>query len=202
MLLTRSPGEALLHRRTASKRLVTDGRLLGEIEQLQETLQLAKQAERFNSRGLSDESPRIERQLIELAEKAAESTILFVVKGLPAEEFDNLTRKHPPSVLQLERFREVVKAKPWADMDEWNPETLGLDLLAACLVEPKWSSDELETFWRSLTRGSQNELYDLAIKAQLSGVDFPFSNAAIATTNGGGEQSTSAVSGDSPSPNT
>lgn len=188
-----------MHRRQASRRIVTDGRLLGEIEQLQDTLKQAKQAERFNSRGLADESPRLEQQLVELARQAAESSVLFVVEGLPAEEFDNLTRKHPPSSQQLERFREEVKAKPWVEMPEWDPQALSLDLLAACLVEPKWSSDELEKFWRSLTRGSQNELYNLALSVQVAGVDLPFSNAATATTNGGGEPSTSAASGDFPS---
>jgi hypothetical protein len=186
-----------LPRRTASRRFVLDGALLGEIDQLRDTLRLAKQAEKYASAGLADESPRLEQQLNELATKAAEEALLVVVEALPGEVFDDIARQHPPTAQQLDRWREQAKAFPFAEMPEWDDKTMAPALLEACLVEPKWS----ERWWREQSKGTQNQLWNLAIGVQVQGADLPFYNAATGTTNGGGVPSTIAVNGDSPSPN-
>lgn len=181
-----------MSRRQASKRIVTDGRLLGEIDQLRHTLRLAKDAERYNSQGLADESPRIEQELHELAAKAAESALLVTVEALPAEEFDDIARRHPPTPAQLDKWREQAKVFPLAEMPEWDDRGMAPDLLKACLVEPKWS----DKWWGELSRGIQNQLWNLAISVQVAGADLPFYNAGIDTTSGTGERLTSAANGE------
>lgn len=179
-------------RRQASKRIVTDGRLLGEIDQLRHTLRLAKDAERYNSRGLADESPRIEQELHDLASKAAESALSVTVEALPAEEFDDIARRHPPTAAQLDKWREQAKVFPLAEMPEWDDKGMAPALLAACLREPAWS----DRWWGELSRGIQNQLWNLAISVQVAGADLPFYNAATDTTSGGGDQLTSAANGE------
>lgn len=171
--------------------------MLGEIDQLRRTLRMAKSTETYNTAGLADESPRLERQLVELAEQAAADALTVTVQALPADEFDDIARRHPPSADQLERWREQAKVFPMAEMPEWNDRTMAPALLAACLVEPSWS----EEWWQDLSRGTQNQLWNLALSVQVAGADLPFSNAAIGTTRDGGGQLTIAANGAFPSPN-
>lgn len=183
--------------KTASKHLVLDGDVLAEIEQTRETLKLARLSEQLNSQGLADETPRLERRLLELSEKAAKEAVRFTVKALTGEEFDDLCRRHPLSSEQLERFREHAKVVPWAELPEFNPPTMGPDLLVACLIEPKWNEAKIRKFWKGLSKGEQNQLWNLALGVQVQGADVPFFDAAIATTNGGGDRSTTPANGES-----
>lgn len=185
-------------RRTASKRLVQDGALLSEIEETRHLLQLARRAEARNPQGLASEVPRLERQLSELAERAATEAALFVVEAIPADDFDEIVRRHPPTAQDLERWREQAKANPFAPMPEWNDRSMGPDLLEACLVEPKWSRSELDEWWREASVGERNQIWNLAVGVQTQGADVPFFDAATATTDGGGEPSSSPASGESP----
>jgi hypothetical protein len=185
-------------RRTASKRLVQDGALLSEIEETRHLLQMARRAEARNPQGLASEVPRLERQLSELAERAAAEAALFVVEAIPADDFDEITRKHPPSSQDLERWREQAKVNPFAPMPEWNDRTMGPDLLEACLKSPEWSRAEIDEWWREASVGERNQIFNMAVGVQTQGVDVPFSDAATATTNGGGEPSSSSVSEASP----
>jgi hypothetical protein len=181
--------------RTASRQLILDGDLLAEIDQVRDTLKLAKLSEQLNPQGLDAEAPRLKRRLLELSEKAASEAVRFTVRALPGEEFDDLCRRHPLSPEQLERFREHAKVVPWAAMDEYNPVSMGPDLLVACLVEPDWPEEEIREFWKALSKGEQNQLWNLALGVQVQGADVPFFDAATATTIGGGDRSTMPVNG-------
>lgn len=187
-------------RRTASKRLVQDGALLSEIEETRHLLQLARRSEVHNPQGLASEVPRLERKLSELAERAAAEAALFVVTAIPADDFDEVKRQHPPTSQDLERWREQARVNPFAPMPEWNYRTMGPDLLEACLVEPDWSRTEVEEWWREASEGERNQIFNLAVGVQTEGADVPFYEAATATTGAGGAPSTSPVNGGSPSP--
>ena len=190
-----------MHRRTASKRIVTDGRVLGEIDQLAETLKLAKLSDAIDPKGLTSKVPVLERQILELAEQAAAESTLFTVAALPAAEFDEIKRQHPPTGEMLERYQIQSKTVPWVEMPEMDPATMGPDLLVACLVEPDWDEPRIREYWAQLSKGQQTQLWNLAVGVQVEGSDLPFYAAATGTTGGGGEPSTTSVNGGSPSPN-
>lgn len=176
-------------RRTASLRLLQDGGLLTEIDETRHTLNLAKRAERISPAGLDSEVPRLERKLNELAEKAASEAVLFVVQALPADDYDDIARQHPPTEKQLERWREQAKVNPFAPMPEVNDSTMGPDLLTACLVEPAWSEERVREWWKNASRGERNQLWNLAFGVQTEGADIPFFTAATDSTIDGGEPS-------------
>jgi hypothetical protein len=186
--------------RSASEALVFDGELLGQIEQTQRTLRAAQAAERVNPGGLDAAAPRIQRDLDELLQRAADEAEIYMVIALPGEKFDDIKRQHPPSEEQMASYREQVKTVPWTVPPEMNPATMGADLLVACLVEPKMSEDEIRDMWRQLSKGEQNQLWNLALGVQVEGASLPLSRAATATTGAGGEPSTTPPSGESPSP--
>lgn len=185
--------------RTASAHLVLDGALLAELDSVRRTLELAILSEKINPQGLAAEAPRLQRQLLELSERAAGEATRFTVRALPGEEFDDLARKHPPSAEQLEAWRQHAKVVPWVEMEEYNPVSMGPDLLVACLIEPQWDEGQIRDFWKGLSKGEQNQLWNLALRAQLKDADLPFFDAATAMTTGGGGLSTMPVNGASPS---
>ena len=142
--------------------------------------------------------PVLERQLVELAQRAAEGATTVVVEGLPGEEFDEIARRHPPTAEQLEKYRTEAKALGYARMPEYNDRTMAPELLAACMTQPDWD----EEWYRELSRGQQDQLWHLALSVQVGGADLPFFDAASAMTYGGGERSSMPASEVSPSPNT
>lgn len=184
--------------RTASQAFVLDGGLLGKIDQLQRTLGLAERAEKISPGGLDSPVPKLQRELDELIQRASEEAVVFTVTALPGLAFDEIKRNHPPTKEQLERYREQAKTSPWVEMPEFDPATMGPELLVACLTEPKIPESELLELWAALSKGEQNQLWNLALGVQVEGANLPFSKAAIGMTAGGGEQSTTPAREESP----
>lgn len=180
-----------MHNRVDSRPIVTDGRILGEIDQLRNALRLAQSAEKYDPQGLADQSPRLERQLWELAERAANEATLITLEALPAEVFDAIARLYPPRPDQLERWRLQAEVFPMAELPEWDDVGMAPALLEACMTEPVWDP----TWWAGLSRGVQKQLWSRAINVQMRGADLPFYNAATATTGDGGEPSTMHANG-------
>jgi hypothetical protein len=181
--------------RTAILPLVLDGELLGRIDQVREMLRLAQMAERVSPQGLDGEAPRLERELNELIRQAAEEATTFKVKALPGADFDVIKLQHPPSSEQMDQFREVVKVSPWATLPEMDPTSMGPDLLVACLIEPELDEAGIRDLWSQLSKGEQNQLWNLALSVQVDGANLPLSRAATGTTDGGGELSTMSANG-------
>lgn len=184
--------------RTASQALVLDGELLGQIDQLRATLRSAQVAERISPAGLDSMVPKLERQIDELIQQAGDEAVVFTVKAIPGVEFDAIKREHPPTEEQMTTYRELAKSTPWAVMPEMDPSSMGADLLAACLVEPDMSEADIRSMWNELSKGEQNQLWNLALGVQVDGASIPLSRAATGTTDNGGELSTTAPNGGSP----
>lgn len=184
-------------RRTAKWRWYSDGELISEIEETRRLLQLAQRAEQFNPKGLTSEVPRLERRLNELTERAASEAVLFVVQALPGDDYEDIKRRHPPTDVDLERWREQAKVNPFALMPEFHWQTMAPELLAACLVEPEWSEEKVRQWWKEASAGDRRMLWNVAIGVQVDSVDVPFSDAAIDTTGDGGEPSSTAPSEES-----
>ena len=183
--------------RTASQAFVLDGGLLGKIDQLKRTVGLAERAERISPGGLDSPLPKLQRELDELIQRASEEAVVFTVKALPGAEFDDIKREHGPNAEQLERYREQVKGSPWVDMPEFDPASMGPDLLVACLTEPEMTEAEIRELWSALSKGEQNQLWNLALGVQVEGANLPLSKAAIGMTDDGGEQSITSASEES-----
>jgi hypothetical protein len=185
--------------RTASAALVLDGELLGEIDQLTQTLRTARMAEKVNPSGLNGQVPKLEAELNALTLRASEEAVVFTVKALPGDAFDEIKRNHQPSPEMMEAYREQSKVTPFISMPEMDPTSMGPDLLAACLVAPEMSEAEVRELWSELSKGEQNQLWNLALGVQVEGASLPLSRAAIGTTGNGGEPSTTPASEESPS---
>lgn len=146
-------------------------------------------AEKVSPSGLNGQVPKLEAEIAELTLRASEEAVVFTVKALPGETFDEIKREHPPSAEQMDAYREQVKSMPWATAPEMNPATMGPDLLAACLVAPEMTEEEIREFWAESSKGEQNQLWNLALGVQVEGSSLPLSRAATGLIEGGGEPS-------------
>lgn len=68
----------------------------------------------------------------------------FKFRGIGRAAYEALVDRHPPTAEQ----RSQAKSKG-LDGQAWNPDTLPQALVAACLVEPKLSADEVDQLWAS-----------------------------------------------------
>lgn len=188
-------------RRTATTRLA-DPDLLGEIDRVRETLKMAKLAEQISPKGLDTDVPRLESELLDLSRKAADTAQSFLVQALPGEEFDELKRRHQPSPEQLAAYKAQAAVFPWAEMPEFDPDSMGVELFVACLIDPDWPDEQIRSYWADLSKGQQTQLWNAALSVNVGGSNIPFYGAATGTTDGGGGSSTTSANEESPSPNT
>ena len=185
--------------RTTSRSFVFDGALLGELERVGGMRDRLRRTEKSLPQGLGSEADKLEREYLELVEKAADSAVVFTAQAVDSDWIDDLKRKHPPNDEQLERYQREVKNNPlFARVPSINPDTAGPELLSKAIVSPGMSVDQAKRLWQT-NKGQRNELWNLAWSVQEEGSELPFSYAGTATTDGGGDQSNTPASGESPS---
>lgn len=72
----------------------------------------------------------------------AEAVVTFTFKSLPPHEYDALVNEHQPTPEQ----RRTAKAS--GDRATFNGDTFPQALVAACLIEPTLSLDEVQGLWK------------------------------------------------------
>lgn len=101
----------------------------------------------------------------QLQAAALENSTKFVFRSIGRVPYDDLVNAHPPTDEQ----QEIARKEGGADVDlSWNAETFPPALLAASIVEPKMTPEEIQEIWDSPDWGG-NELLDLfntALSAQ------------------------------------
>lgn len=126
-------------------RIIFDDTVRGELEEARAELVRAKNR---NDRGL-ESGPE---QRFEKAEAAAEgAAVSFVFEAIPRPKLAELVAACPPTSAQLERWKEedrnnplVVIPAPEFDIDTFPPR-----LIAASLVEPETTEDEVVEMWET-----------------------------------------------------
>ena len=92
----------------------------------------------------------------------------FSFAALSAHDLDKLQAKHAPTASQ--------KLQGMA----WNGDTFPPALVAACLVDPEVSLEEMNEIWVSgeWSTGELSTLFDTASRLCMEGMDIPFSGNA------------------------
>lgn len=92
----------------------------------------------------------------------------FELQALSAHELDKLQAKHQPTASQ--------KLQGMA----WNGDTFPPALVAACLVDPEVSAEEMTEIWTSgeWSTGELSTLFNAASNLCMEGMDVPFSGSA------------------------
>lgn len=80
-----------------------------------------------------------EAEMEELRPKMEEATVTFTFRSLGRTAFEELLDEHPPTKQQNEKARRKGE-----DPMQFNPDTFPQALVAACIVEPDLSYDEVK----------------------------------------------------------
>jgi hypothetical protein len=153
--------------KTARVRLCLDGHLLDEHAVLSEQLE---QAQRYDeTTNDPDTAPGIAQEIVALEARIAEEEVEFVFRGLGRGRWRTLLADHPPSEEQV--------AQGAVDFD---PDVFPFEAMAASLVEPTMTADELSELNDEVLDEIQfNTIWGTCLRANLgNGVNRPESVAA------------------------
>lgn len=177
--------EEILKRRsppTVSIRLPLDQKLMDSFKHLErEAGKTQVAAERTNDREVHLRAQELNRQLESMREQIEDSRATFVFQGIGRLEYNELLEQHPP--------RPEDKEGGF----EFNPETFGPAIIAACAVEPELTLEQVEHIWRDWTDAECVKLFNAAYESNKVVRDVPFTVAGIATTRPSGPNSDSAT---------
>lgn len=126
---------------------------------------------------LDSKAPAIAAQIAELEAELERYAVTFKVRALPRRQWTDMLAKHPPTPAQLKQH----------DRLDFNPETFPGAVLAACLVSPKMTPEQVKVLENGdengnggLTDAQFNMLFNAAVSINQSGLTAPKSAAAAA----------------------
>lgn len=107
------------------------------------------------------------KERLKKAEKAAEEdAIEFVFKSIGRKAYDDLVAAHPPTD---KNRKEIEKQGGDPDQMAWNPDTFPAALIAASIVKPDLTGEQVQEMWESDDWGIELEtLLTVALSAQQS----------------------------------
>lgn len=164
-----------------------DASLAEQIARVQKQWKAAWEEEKASGGGLADTSPQLAQELIELRKQWRDAATEFTFEALPGAKYDELATQHPPTEEQLAEYREVLKAFPFADAPEVNPDTLGPVLIARCLVaidgeSVEWSDEDGQALWDEVHDGARADLVEAAWAVNGGRSELPTSGIGTGTT--------------------
>lgn len=95
-----------------------------------------------SNRSVSSELKTLNKERDLLEKELEENTVVFKIKALNPEAFDEILNDNPPTSKQIKEAHQNNRTV------EWNPETVPPVLVAACLVEPELSEDDVKEIWK------------------------------------------------------
>lgn len=186
-------------------RVNLDATLAEEIARTHQRWKAAVEEEKAGGGGLTDSSPQLAQELIDLRRQWREAGTEFTFEALPGAKYDALATEHPPTEEQLAEYREILKTFPFADAPEVNPDTLGPILIARCLVaidgEPvEWSDEDGQALWNEVHDGARADLVEAAWAVNGGRSELPTFGTGTGTTPSSGPGSIMQFLEESPSP--
>lgn len=136
-------------------RIVTKGRLLDEIKQLESQLAAAKRLDETENR--LPEAPKIQERIAELRAEVERTAKEFRFKEVPRHVYEALIAEFPPSRAEREASDEPIP---------WSPDKFPPALIAAASVDPKLDRESAKKLWRGLPFGEARRLFVAALQPQ------------------------------------
>lgn len=189
-------------------RILLDGTLGGQLDDLEEQLRRTQRAEARNPQGLATKVPGIRDRIAELEEEADAATVTITLRAMPGVKFDELKLAHPPTPEQWAEYKERAAAAPMftvppeVDALGMAPHLIALSIAAVDGEPVEFSPADGEELWATLHDGARGDLLAAAWEVNGQTSSRPFSKPGTDTTTSSGAGSTTHVNTESPSPST
>jgi hypothetical protein len=147
-------------------RVLLDGTISAQIDDVTQRLKDAKKAEQRNDPGLRSKVPALEAELADLETKAESEAVTFTVRSMPGGDYDALELRFPPTESQWAKFKSVAEVSPmFATPPRVDADAMAPALVAACLAEVDgepigWSESEAKQLWDRLHEGARSDLLE------------------------------------------
>lgn len=131
---------------TQQVEICLDSELADVVTDAQQALEAAraKSARMPNNADLFAAEQDAEHELKRAQADAAKVTVTFTFRGIGRRAYDNLLTKHQPDKEQRERFKREGQPGLNYDVEKFPPA-----LVAASLVDPELTADEVQELWDS-----------------------------------------------------
>lgn len=139
---------------TATVVLALDADAAQEFEEAQKAArdaQVRAQAYPQNTQ-VQEDAAAAQARLDEMSENLDDIVVSFTFRSIGRKKFEKMVLDHPPTSEQVARANQYATEKE-KEGDEpllsHNPETFPVALIAACLVSPKMTEEEVQEMWDS-----------------------------------------------------
>lgn len=174
--------------------ILLNSSLKGEIAALEKEL---NRVARNTRRSLSDTSPdQIQTQIDALYDRAHDETVSFTFRDIGRKRYDELVAAHPPTQEQKDDY----KAQDGPGNLTFNPDTFPPALISACAIDPEISLAQATLICDTWSEGDIQELFLCAIAVCKEKTSIPFGKSGSAVMSDSDLNSTTALSGESPTP--
>lgn len=155
---------------TASVRVCLRGDLLGELDLINFDLE---PLQNWEPSSLSDPDPRTEllEQKDNLEKLMRTDSATFTFTNIGDKPWSDLMAAHPSP-----------KDDKGNDKFDYDPQTFPVSLVAAASVDPKMTQTQAEKLFDNFTLTQRNIVFSCAYRANVRGVDIPFSQPAFDVT--------------------
>ncbi len=148
-----------------------------------------KIAEAFDEKSNKrDTAPEIQGRLDELQVEIEAETVTFVFRALRRKDYRKLIADHPPSDDDAE------------EGFDFNPETLGPELISRSAIDPEMTLAEVENLWDEWDDGTVTEIYSVALLVNKEVRDIPFVFGSYDATRSSERKSPTSPREESPTP--
>lgn len=152
---------------TASVRVCLRGDLLGELDLINDDL---TQYDGWEQTGMgADPRTDLQARKTVLESEMRDDSAVFTFETIGDKPWSDLLAAHPAREGQ-------------GEVENFNPDTFPVALLAASSVEPKMTAEQVGVLFDSFTLSQRNGLFGAAYSANVRGVDIPFSRPAFDAT--------------------
>lgn len=164
-----------------------------EIERLKRTKSMRSGLDNPTQKQIDE----LEEKLIELEEEAAGLTVEFTFQDLGRKRYDALVTDNPATDEDQEAWKRMGGEGKLA----YNLESFPPALISACAISPKISLEEAKAIFDEWSEGDLEMLFTTALLACKEPTSLPKSRAASVRMQDSQQNSTTALNGESPTPN-
>jgi hypothetical protein len=147
--------------------LFLDNELKAQRRQLLRDIEKAKRLDEKENR--NPEAPGMQKQLEALDEEIKSLGVTFVFQDLGRKRYEDLATKHRPTPSFLKEHLPEEEATQWLEQypeAEFYPPTFNPALVAAALVSPELSKEQIYELWDEFSQGDTQLLFVTALLAQ------------------------------------
>jgi hypothetical protein len=157
------------HRRTATVRMLLRQDLARQHADLEAELLDARNGDDMENR--TPQAPVIAQRIVDLEAEIEAAKVSFTFRAVGRRAWVDLLAAHPPTKAQIKALADVTPDVLRRPTLEFNPEKFPVAAIAATLVEPEMTEDDVRRLEAALSDAQWSQLWGKAIEVNVGASD-------------------------------